>query len=606
MGASLFCLFTDVAGGDHYPVSQLGSRGDAQGDGTGPQRAKYISQTGKPSQWTSEVMQRILKELDRTTRAHAVPEANGHPTARPDLVSGPGGDRTDVAGGDHYPVSQLGSRGDAQGDGTGPQRAKYISQTGKPSQWTSEVMQRILKELDRTTRAHAVPEANGHPTARPDLVSGPGGDRTDVAGGDHYPVSQLGSRGDAQGDGTGPQRAKYISQTGKPSQWTSEVMQRILKELDRTTRAHAVPEANGHPTARPDLVSGPGGDRTDVAGGDHYPVSQLGSRGDAQGDGTDVGTGKAFPAPHPDPALALPWRRRGPQRAKYNSETGKPSQWASEVVQRILKELHRTTRAHAVSEAKGHPTARPDLVSGPGGDRTDVAGGDHYPVSQLGSRGDAQGDGTGPQRAKYNSETGKPSQWASEVVQRILKELHRTTRAHGMNGEPVEKEAFREGGSQAAPASDERTGAMQSTGVAGTDGKSRPNATDHKNPWTHIIKDTLRGVGLILASVISFCVVHVCMKLKRCLTKTSGSQPPAPSLPPEQPDCPLEQLYHGANPFRIFSTYLCCLPSSHQVCDRKRHFHIYWPNISNSLPQGSNCLCWLLSSPRNRGIHYNV
>ena len=94
--------------------------------------------------------------------------------------------------------------------------------------------------------------------------------------------------------------------------------------------------------------------------------------------------------------------------------------------------------------------------------------------------------------------------------------------------------------------------------------------------------------------------------LCRRLTKTSGSQPPAPSLPPEQPDCPLEQLYHCANPFRIFSTYPCSLPSSHQVCDRKRHFHIYWPNISNSLPQGSNCLCWLLSSPRNRGIHYNV
>ena len=49
----------------------------------------------------------------------------------------------------------------------------------------------------------------------------------------------------------------------------------------------------------------------------------------------------------------------------------------------------------------------------------------------------------------------------------------------------------------------------------GTDGKSRPNATDHKNPWTYIVKEALRGLGFILASVNSFCVVHVCMKLKR-------------------------------------------------------------------------------------------
>ncbi|XP_074670188.1 uncharacterized protein LOC141919111, partial [Strix aluco] len=184
---------------------------------------------------------------------------------------------------------------------------------------------------------------------------------------------------------------------------------------------------------------------TDVAGGDHYPVSQLGSRGDAQGDHMDVGTGKAFPAPHPGPALALPWRRRGPQRAKYISETGKPSQWTSEVVQGILKELDRTTRAHAVPEANGHPTARPDLVSGPGGDRTDVAGGDHYPVSQLGSRGDAQGDHMGtsrllnssesrPQGAKYNVESGKPFQQSSEVLEDIPKAVDRAVTAYGPQG----------------------------------------------------------------------------------------------------------------------------------------------------------------------------
>ena len=35
MGASLFCLFTDVAGGNGYPASQLGSRADTQGDRMG-------------------------------------------------------------------------------------------------------------------------------------------------------------------------------------------------------------------------------------------------------------------------------------------------------------------------------------------------------------------------------------------------------------------------------------------------------------------------------------------------------------------------------------------------------------------------------------------
>ena len=32
MGAALFCLFTDVAGGNGHPASRLASRADAQGD----------------------------------------------------------------------------------------------------------------------------------------------------------------------------------------------------------------------------------------------------------------------------------------------------------------------------------------------------------------------------------------------------------------------------------------------------------------------------------------------------------------------------------------------------------------------------------------------
>ncbi|XP_074709439.1 uncharacterized protein LOC141936417 [Strix uralensis] len=192
----------------------------------------------------------------------------------------------------------------------------------------------------------------------------------------------------------------------------------------------------------------------------------------------------------------------------------------------------------AVPEANSHPTAQPDLLRGPQGDPTDVAGGDGSAASQLGSRADAQGDRTGPQRAKYNAEMGKSSQWASEVVQGILKELDRTMPAQGMDRESMEKEVFGEGGSQAVPASAERTGAMQSAGVQvlfspgeahhdrvykflrndpGTDGKGRANAADPMNFRKYCVEGALAVLGSMLLGMVFCCVICVWRKRKRRL-----------------------------------------------------------------------------------------
>ncbi|KAM6331308.1 uncharacterized protein FN964_014872 [Alca torda] len=79
----------------------------------------------------------------------------------------------------------------------------------------------------------AGPADDGHPTSLPDLVREPQGDPTDVAGGDGYPASRLGSRADAQGDGMGPQRAKLKAEKRRSSQRSSEVFKELLKELDK-------------------------------------------------------------------------------------------------------------------------------------------------------------------------------------------------------------------------------------------------------------------------------------------------------------------------------------------------------------------------------------
>ncbi|XP_054668096.1 uncharacterized protein LOC129200873 [Grus americana] len=139
----------------------------------------------------------------------------------------------------------------------------------------------------------------------------------------------------------------------------------------------------------------------------------------------------------------------------------------------------------------------------------DMAGGNGHPASRLGSRADAQGDlmdmgrgralpaprldpaldltwhPRGPQRAKYKAETGKRSQQSSEDLKEILKELDKAARE--LDRETVEEEALQEGGSQAVPVSDEKKGAIQSTGVPGASLQLRepgptPAATPHT--WT--------------------------------------------------------------------------------------------------------------------------
>ncbi|XP_042645116.1 uncharacterized protein LOC122153089 [Tyto alba] len=103
----------------------------------------------------------------------------------------------------------------------------------------------------------AVPVASGHPDSPPDLLWEPQGDPTDVAGGDGYPASQPASRADAQGDRVdvgagralpasrldlaleltwhrrGPPRAKYRAEMEKSSPRSSEVLEGVLKELDK-------------------------------------------------------------------------------------------------------------------------------------------------------------------------------------------------------------------------------------------------------------------------------------------------------------------------------------------------------------------------------------
>ncbi|XP_029862113.1 uncharacterized protein LOC115337832 isoform X2 [Aquila chrysaetos chrysaetos] len=165
------------------------------------------------------------------------------------------------------------------------------------------------------------------------------------------------------------------------SQLTGMGLHRLRRRRTTVDLDRALPVADGHPTAQPDLVWEPQGNPTDVAGRNGYPASQPGSRADAQGDRTDVGTGRAFPASRLGPALELTWHPRGPQRAKY----------------------------------------------------------------------------------KAKAEIGESSQRSPEVLKEILEELDKAARE--MDRETVEKEAFQEGDSHAAPVSDEKTGAIQSTGV---------------------------------------------------------------------------------------------------------------------------------------------
>ncbi|XP_074878150.1 uncharacterized protein LOC142027848 [Buteo buteo] len=174
----------------------------------------------------------------------------------------------------------------------------------------------------------------------------------------------------------------------------------------------------------------------------------------------------------------------------------------------------------------------------------DVAGRNGYPASQPGSRADAQGDRTGPQRAKYKAkaETGRSSQRSPEVLKEILKELDKAARE--MDRETVEKEAFQEGDSHAVPVSDEKTGAIQSTGVpvavlsspgeahharryefspksAGVDDKRNTNAVDPQDFRYYCIEGAVAVLGSVLFGMILCCVICLWRKRRRRLSAAS-------------------------------------------------------------------------------------
>ncbi|XP_075622181.1 uncharacterized protein LOC142603772 isoform X2 [Balearica regulorum gibbericeps] len=170
----------------------------------------------------------------------------------------------------------------------------------------------------------------------------------------------------------------------------------------------------------------------------------------------------------------------------------------------------------------------------------DVAGGDGHPASQLGSRADAQGDLMGPQRAKYKAETGQPSRQSSEDLKEILKELDKA--AHELDRETVEKEALQEGGSQAVPVSDEKKGAIQSTGVpalsnpgeahhasiygffqtnTGVDGKRNANAMDPDDFQKYCIEGAVAFLGSMLLGMVLCCGIYVWSKRRRRLAAAS-------------------------------------------------------------------------------------
>ncbi|XP_074784435.1 uncharacterized protein LOC141971172 [Athene noctua] len=545
----------DVAGDDDSPVSQPGSMEDAQGNRMdvgrgralpaphpdpalelpwrvrGPQTAKDIAETGKPSQWSSEVLKGILKHLNRTMSGYDVAGDDDSPVSQPGSMEDAQGNRMDVGRGRALPAPHPDPALELPWRVRGPQTAKDIAETGKPSQWSSEVLKGILKHLNRTMSGYDVAGDDDSPVSQPGSMEDAQGNRMDVGRGRALPAPHPDPALELPWRVRGPQTAKDIAETGKPSQWSSEVLKGILKHLNRTMSGY------------------------DVAGDDDSPVSQPGSMEDAQGNRMDVGRGRALPAPHPDPALELPWRVRGPQTAKDIAETGKPSQWSSEVLKGILKHLNRTMSGYDVAGDDDSPVSQPGSMEDAQGNRMDVGRGRALPAPHPDPALELPWRHRGPQTAKDIAETGKPSHPSSEFLQEILMAMDWAMSGYGMDNETVEKEAFWEGGSQMMPASDETTGAIQSTGMpvlsnpgeadharidrvlqyeSGRDGKRRSDTVTPKNYWRYIIEGFLAFLGYILVSTICWCVICVCRRSKWRLDKTLGSQPPAP----EQPDHP--------------------------------------------------------------------
>ncbi|XP_075015537.1 uncharacterized protein LOC142086400 isoform X2 [Calonectris borealis] len=135
------------------------------------------------------------------------------------------------------------------------------------------------------------------------------------------------------------------------------------------------------------------------------------------------------------------------------------------------------------------PTSWPVPVLEPESNPTNVPAGEGGPASRMGSRAEPPGDGVvtdgpvgrtlpapqpdpalqpgwrrrGPSIAQYHAEGGKKSPEPSQVLSNILEELER---AHEMDQEAVQTEAFPEGSSGSLPVSAEETEAMQATGTA--------------------------------------------------------------------------------------------------------------------------------------------
>ncbi|XP_054697873.1 uncharacterized protein LOC129212992 isoform X6 [Grus americana] len=145
-----------------------------------------------------------------------------------------------------------------------------------------------------------------------------------------------------------------------------------------------------------------------------------------------------------------------------------------------------------------------------------------------------------PQRAKYKAETGKRSQQSSEDLKEILKELDKAARE--LDRETVEEEALQEGGSQAAPVSDEKKGAIQSTGVpalsnpgeahhtgiyeffrtnTGVDGKRNANAMDPDDFQKYCIEGAAAILGSMLLGMLLCCGIYVWRKRRQRLAAAS-------------------------------------------------------------------------------------
>ncbi|KAM9265253.1 uncharacterized protein RDI95_012805 isoform 1-T2 [Morus bassanus] len=153
----------------------------------------------------------------------------------------------------------------------------------------------------------------------------------------------------------------------------------------------------------------------------------------------------------------------------------------------------------------------------------DVGTGRAFPASGLDPALELTWHRRGPQRAKYKAETGKSSQRSSEVLKQILKELDKA--AHEMDGETVEKEAPQEGGSHAVPISDDKRGAIQSTGMPGMDGRRNANATDPKDFQKYCVEGAVAILGSVLLGMVWWCAICLWRKRKRRLAAASGARP---------------------------------------------------------------------------------